>query len=166
MTLFPRPEPAQGAGSQTGAGAVAGFPASVLRWFLPVFLAAGLLLTAALAYERFLRGQPALQDFLAFQERGPLPAIRPPFYHPFAGLPLKIAAAAWLPLNVAAGLASGWWPSAAGRPGGFRGSGGPERPKIPGSLPAAVPMGSCAGAPGVHGRCRVGGRNAETTEGH
>ena len=75
----------------------------------PVILAAGLLLTAGLAYERFLRGQPALQDFLALQERGPLPAIRPPFYRPLAGLPLRSAAGLWLSLNVAAGLGFGLW---------------------------------------------------------
>lgn len=72
-------------------------------------LALSLLLTSLLAYRRFMYGQPALQDFAALQESGPLPFIRPPFYQPLRGLPLRTAAALWLGLNAAAGFGLGVW---------------------------------------------------------
>ncbi len=80
-----------------------------MRAFSLALLAAGLALSAGLAYWRFLHGQPALDDFAAIYGKGPLPLLRPPFYRPLAILPFPAAAALWLVLNAAAGLAFGAW---------------------------------------------------------
>jgi hypothetical protein len=80
-----------------------------MKNFCRLALFVSLALTCGLAWHRFTHGQPALQDFLAFQDSGPLPFIRPPFYQPLRGLPVEVAAALWLALNAAAGFGFGLW---------------------------------------------------------
>ncbi len=77
-----------------------------MRGFSLAILAVVLTLTAVRAY---LDRPVSLGDFAALHGEGPRPLIRPPLYRPLAGLPFASAAAVWLALNVAAGLAYGFW---------------------------------------------------------